>query len=102
MQTVQMPQLPKALRPDDTYTHEDACCTLLCDYVIHRYGSDEEAPEVEIISILADFGGREQVNVPLNSISGFRLLELEAMVSAEVEHGERAKGADRFNHEDDR
>lgn len=102
MQTLAKPQLPTALRPDDTYTYEDAVCTLLCDYVVHRYGSDEEAPEVEIISILADFGGRDQVNVPLSSISGFRLLELEAMVADEVDHGERAKGADRFNREDDR
>ena len=100
MQTLIKPQLPKALRPDDTYTHEDAGCTLLADYVIHSYGSADDAPQVEVISLVADFGGREQVTVPLHCLSGKRLNELEALIADEVESVERVKYADRFNRED--
>ena len=84
--------LPKALRPDATYVSEDEFCTLACEYVIHEYGSDDEAPNVEIIALRADFGGRDAVTIPLTAISGRRLIELEALVADEVEAGHRDYG----------
>jgi hypothetical protein len=89
-----MPKLPRALRPDDTYTYEDAGCTLLADYVIHSYGTRDDAPDVEVIALQADFGGRDWVAVPLNAISGRRLNDLEELIREEVEVNHRASAED--------
>jgi hypothetical protein len=92
-----MPTLPKALRPDDSYTCEDQSCDLHCEYVIHDYGSADAAPSVEVIAIYADFGGRNLVNVPLCSISGKKLLHLEALCADDVTEQEYLRGQDAKN-----
>ena len=85
-------KLPTALRPDAEYTDEDCVVTLMADYVIHSYGSRDEAPDVEVIALRIDMGGRDQVNVPLSAISGKRLAEVEELIRDEVEAGHRDYG----------
>jgi hypothetical protein len=92
-----MPVLPKALVADDTYTDEDAGCTLIAEYVIHSYGTADDAPDVEVIALLADFGGCHPVTVPLSDISGRRLLEIEAAIAWDVEVNHRASAEDARN-----
>jgi hypothetical protein len=75
------PTLPKALRPDDVNMVEDVSCDLHCEYIVHDYGSADEAPHVEILCVQADFGGRDWVTVPINCFSGRKLLELEALAA---------------------
>jgi len=92
-----MPVLPKALVADDTYTDEDAGCTLIAEYVIHSYGTADDAPDVEVIALRADFGGRNQVSVPFDCISARRLNDLEELIREEVEVNHRASAEDARN-----
>lgn len=93
-QRVAAPVLPKARVADDIYTFEDAACTLIAEYVIHSYGSRDFAPDIEVIGIQADFGGRDWVTVPMSCLSGRSFLELEELIREEVEVNHRASYED--------
>lgn len=90
------PKLQPAPRYDATLTAEDMGCTLLADYRIDDYGNKDDAPRVTIVRLWADFGGRDQVPVPLSAISGEMLSTLEMLAAdevtqAEYENAERAR-----------
>jgi hypothetical protein len=86
--------LPNAPRVDDVLTYEDASCTLICDYRIDDYGDDDTAPKCTVVGIVADFGGRDQVKVPLSALPGKKLLELETLASDDVIETESKRAQD--------
>jgi hypothetical protein len=88
------PNLPHAPRVDDVLTYEDASCTLICDYRIDDYGDDDTAPKCTVVGIVADFGGRDQVKVPINALPGKKLLELETLASDDVIETESKRAQD--------
>jgi hypothetical protein len=86
--------LPHAPRVDDVLTYEDGTCTLICDYRIDDYGDDDTAPKCTVVGIVADFGGREQVKVPISALPGKKLLELETLASDDVIETESKRAQD--------
>jgi hypothetical protein len=87
-------KLPHAPRVDDVLTYEDASCTLICDYRIDDYGDDDNAPKCTVVGIVADFGGRDQVKVPISALPGKKLLELETLASDDVIETESKRAQD--------
>lgn len=68
---------PAKRRPDGQTAVEDEACNLRCEWIVTP---DDNA---EITAIYADFGGRDEVRIPISAIRGLRLLELEAQCTAE-------------------
>lgn len=86
-----MPTLPKALRADDECTVEGEDCKFICSYVVHDYGSAEEASSVEVIAVELDFGGRNTISADVGHFSNDLLQVLEDECQEHCDKQENAR-----------